>query len=118
MKSMFVMMVLVFSSIGVFAQKDNIPIIQPQPSPPPVTNPIKPYSQVRINVEAWLEDNILTIQFHNSEGDATITLNCRDDSSVEFTFSSDTSIIIDLNPYEEVHSFNIRTTIGKYKGNL
>lgn len=31
MKSMFVMMVLVFSSIGVFAQKDNIPIIQPQP---------------------------------------------------------------------------------------
>ena len=113
MKSMFVMMVLVFSSIGAVAQKEPIPI-QPQPSPYPVTNPTNPHSLARMNVEAWLEDSILTIQFYQSEGDVTITLNCGDGNDpVEFTFSSDIPIIIDITPYGDVFSFNIETSIGK-----
>ena len=110
---------MVLSSIGAVAQKEPIPI-QPQPSPQPSTNPTKPYSQKRINVEAWLEDTILTIQFYQSEGDVTIALNCGDgNDSVEFTFSSDIPIIIDITPYGNVLSFNIKTAIGKnYMGNL
>ena len=107
-------MVLVFSSIGIFAQKGNIPIVQPQPqpSPPPVTNPSNPYSLSRMNVEVWLEDNILTIQFYQSEGDATITLNCGDGNGfVDLTFSTDAPIAIDLTPYGEVSSFTIGTSV-------
>ena len=116
MKSILFMMVLVFSNIGLFAQKENIPIVQPQPqpSPPPSTNTSKPYSLVRMNVEAWLEDSILTIQFYQSEGDATITLNCGDGNGfVELTFSTDAPIVIDLNLYDDTSSFIVETTLGR-----
>ena len=117
MKSIILIIVFVFSSMNMLAQKVKVPIDE---NPRKVIGTDIPYSLVRMNVEAWLEDNILTIQFYQSEGDVTITLNCGDGNDpVEFTFSSDIPIIIDITPYGDVFSFNIKTAIGKnYMGHL
>ncbi len=112
MKAIILIIVLMFSGIGVHAEKKDVPIITPPPTQTPPPN--KPYAPVRINVEAWLEENILTILFHQSEGDATITLDNVDGyDSVDFTFTTDTPILIDLTPYTEVVSFTIKTSTEK-----
>lgn len=77
-------------------------------------DPNRPRVPARINVEAWIEDNLLSILFHNPEGDAIVSLyNAEGYEFMESSFTTEAPIIIDLSAYGEVSSFTIETDTGK-----
>lgn len=81
--------------------------------PQPPQNPNKPHAPARVNVEAWIDESILTITFLQPEGEATITFDSEYVyNQEELTFSTDAPFMIDITPYGEVSSFTIETEAG------
>ena len=99
------------SAISMFAARENVPIDERSKK---THNPHRPRVPARINVEAWIEDNLLSILFHNPEGDAIVSLyNAEGYEFMESSFTTEAPIIIDLSAYGEVSSFTIETDTGK-----
>ena len=116
MKLLFITFLYALCFYGnINAENKTIPIKE-VPKQIPDTN--KPHSPTKVNVQAWIEGNMLTIEFLQSEGDASIVLDCiNSNTTAEFTYSTISPIMIDLTPFGDIYSFTIGTSIGKmYKG--
>ncbi|MDE6795758.1 MAG: DUF3244 domain-containing protein [Muribaculaceae bacterium] len=106
----FLIIAMACSCITTSAKKEKVPLYKTHTTFP---NNNKHHAPTKINVEAWIDESILTITFLQPEGGATITF---DSECVynqeELTFSTDAPFTIDITPYGAVSSFTIETEAG------
>lgn len=106
----FLTILMVSSWLTSYAEKKVIPIKNDNKT---INNPNKPHAPARVNVEAWIDEPILTITFLQPEGEATITFDSEYVyNQEELTFSTDAPFMIDITPYGAVSSFTIETEDG------
>ncbi len=106
----FLIITMVSSWLTSYAEKKVISIKNDNKT---IINPNQPHAPAKVNIEAWIDESILTISFLQPEGDATITWETTEAYNPgDFTFTTEAPIIIDLTPYGEVTSFTIETEVG------
>lgn len=69
----------------------------------------KPHGPEKPMVEAWLDDTVLSIEFIEPQGEATLSLSNADVELESVTFSSEVPFVIDLTPYPDAETFTIET---------
>lgn len=72
----------------------------------------RPHGPEKPMAEAWLDEEVLTIEFIEPQGEATLTLSSSATELESVTFTTDVPFTIDLTPYPEAESFTIETETG------